>query len=395
MTDIILKQGREHTVLKRHPWIFSGAIEKVVTDDNPFAGETVIVKDCSGKALAVGAFSPESQIAVRIWDYDPATVIGEEFFASRIESALALRKKLLPEENSFRLVSSESDHLPGVIADKYEDFVVCEFLSAGAEFWKKTIADALMKATGAKAVYERSESSARSKEGLQPSSGLIVGEEPPSLIKISENGLKFAVDVRSGHKTGFYLDQRENRRIVSTFGNKLGRVLNCFSYTGAFSVYALAAGAEEVINIDSSEDALNTSLENLKLNNIPQDKIANIRGDVFTELRKLRDRGESFDTIILDPPKLAESKSQVDKAARAYKDINLLGFKLLRPGGSLFTFSCSGNITEELFIKIVAGAASDARKNAMIVQRLFQGPDHPVPVSFPEGLYLKGLHCMI
>ena len=395
MTDIILKHGREHTVLKRHPWIFSGAIAQIVSENSPAAGETVLVKDVSGKALAVGAFSPESQIAVRVWDFDPSAVIGEDFFTARILSALALRKKLLPEEKSFRLINAESDFLPGIIADKYEDFIVCEFLSAGAEFWKKTITDVLMKSTGAAAVYERSESASRTKEGLPPSTGLLAGEEPPPLITIKENNLSFAVNVRSGHKTGFYLDQRENRRIVASLGKRLGKVLNCFSYTGAFSVYALAAGAEQVFNIDSSEDALDTSLENLRLNNISADKMLNIKGDAFFELRKLRDRGESFDTIILDPPKLAESKSQIDKAARAYKDINLLAFKLLKPGGSLFTFSCSGNISDELFVKIVAGAASDARKNAMIVQRLFQGPDHPVPVSFPEGLYLKGLHCTV
>ena len=393
--EVILKRGREHSILKRHPWIFSGGIAEIRAEEPLVSGETVVVKDSSGVSLAVGAFSPESQITVRIWDFNPETVIGKDFFAARIASALSIRKKILPEENSFRLINAESDFLPGIIADKYENFIVCEFLSAGAEFWKKTIAELLMELTGVSGIYERSESAARTKEGLPSSAGLLAGEEPPALINIKENGLAFAVNVRSGHKTGFYLDQRENRRILGSLGNKLGKVLNCFSYTGAFSVYALASGAEQVFNIESSEDALNTAVENLKLNNIAPEEMINIKGDVFTELRKLRDRGEFFDTVILDPPKLAESKSQVDKAARAYKDINLLAFKLLNPGGSLFTFSCSGNIPEELFVKIVASAASDAGKSARIVQRLFQGPDHPVPVTFPEGLYLKGFHCAV
>ena len=393
--EIILKPGREHSVLRRHPWIFSGAVARIEADAPVRSGETVIVKDSSAVSLAVGAFSPESQIAVRIWDFNPDTLIGDDFFSAKIKSALELRKKMMPSENSFRFVNAECDGLPGLIVDKYENFLVCEFLSAGTEFWKETISGLLSGLSGCSGVYERSDSSSREKEGLPLASGLLCGEKPPEFVHIVENGLKFLVNVRAGHKTGFYLDQRENRRKLALLQSALGKVLNCFSYTGAFSVYALAAGAGSVMNIDSSEDSLELASENLKLNGIDSSKMINVRGDVFTELRKLRDRAESFDTIILDPPKFAESKSHIDKAARAYKDINLLALKLLKPGGNLFTFSCSGNISEELFIKIVASAANDAGRNAVIVQRLFQGPDHPVSLSFPEGLYLKGFHCVV
>ena len=276
-----------------------------------------------------------------------------------------------------------------MIADRYGDYIVVQISSAGGEFFKKMIAEALMEATGCRGVYERSDLSARKKEGLEETVGLLAGEMPPESLFIIENGLRFKVDVYHGHKTGFYLDQKENRRVVRELSAGR-RVLNCFSYTGTFGVCALKGGAAHVTNVDSSRPALETAEENYKLNSLPDSACDNIDGDVFEYLRHCRESGESFDMIILDPPKFIDSKNALMRGCRAYKDIALLAFRLLKSGGILVNFSCSGLMERALFQKITADAALDAGREALIVRELTQAPDHPVPLSFPEGLYLKG-----
>ena len=292
------------------------------------------------------------------------------------------------------MINAECDGLPGLIVDKYNDYLVCQFLSAGAEFWKEEIVKLLASILNPTGIYERSNVDVREKEGLNPTSGVLFGKEPSDLIEISENGYKFFVDIKNGHKTGFYLDQRDNRKLLEKFSPGK-EILNCFSYTGGFSVYAIKSGANKVINVDSSADALELAEKNFALNEIESSRYENINDDIFKYLRKLRDANKQFDVIILDPPKFAESVSQVDKASRGYKDINLLAIKLLKKGGTLFTFSCSGHITPELFNKIFSDAALDSGRRVNIVKHLTQSPDHTVITNFPEGLYLKGLVCKI
>jgi 23S rRNA (cytosine1962-C5)-methyltransferase len=387
-----LKPGREKSVLQRHPWIFSGAVAEV--SGNPGSGDTVEIRSASGQWLAQAAFSPGSNIRARIWTWDEDEKINEEFFHRRVAGAVGMRRPLnLDEQTSaYRIVHAESDGLPGLIVDRYGDFLVMQILTAGAEHWRDAIVQALLQVTGLANIFERSDVDVRLLEGLGERLGAAAGEAPPPRLKIIENDLHFWVDLRSGQKTGFYLDQRANRQRVRELasGKKL---LNCFCYTGAFTVYALAGGAAETVSIDSSEDALALASENLALNHLPSQKASWNAADVFQALRTLRDRAESFDAIILDPPKFAPTAAQAERAARGYKDINLLAFKLLRPGGLLFTFSCSGGVSMELFQKIVADAALDAGSRAVILERLYQGADHPVALNFPEGAYLKGLIC--
>jgi len=391
---IWLKSGREKSVQHRHPWIFSGAIDHLVGD--PQMGETVQVRSAAGEWLAWAAYSPFSQIRGRIWSWDEQERINADFIKRRLEQAVRLRQALIPPEetNALRLVHGESDGLPGVVVDRYADVLVLQILSAGAETWRETLVDGLVELTGLKQVYERSDVDVRSLEGLPERTGALRGSSPPDRLVIGESGLEFNVDICSGQKTGFYIDQRRNRQRVGVLvsGRK---VLNCFCYTAAFSVYALAGGAASVLSIDSSAGALALGAQNVALNEIPAEKALWLEGDVFHELRTLRDRAEAFDAIILDPPKFAPTAAQAERAARGYKDINLLAFKLLRPGGLLFTFSCSGGISADLFQKIVAGAALDAGVDARIVEHLAQGPDHPIALNFPEGAYLKGLVCQV
>lgn len=398
MAEIILKPGREKSLLRRHPWVFSGAVDRIV--GNPRAGETVVVLDSKSNFLAKAAFSPASQIRARVWTFDEAEPVDFDFFSRRIDSSLALRASLgLPnpaypghERAALRLIHAESDLLPGLIVDRYADLLVMQSLTAGSEAWRDTIADILMEKTGASAIYERSDVDVRELEGLPIRSGPLRGL-PPARLDIDENGLRFNVDVASGHKTGFYLDQRFNRRRVGELAN--GRdVLNCFCYTGGFSLQAARGGARSVMSIDSSADALTLARENAALNELESSTLEWRDADVFQALRKFRDERRTFDLVILDPPKFAATAAQADKAARGYKDINLLAFKLLRPGGILATFSCSGGIDAALFQKIVAGAALDAGVEAVIVEHLDQAPDHPVSLHFPEGSYLKGLICV-
>lgn len=389
MKSIYLKERREKSVLNRHPWIFSGAIGRV--EGEPEAGETVVVRTQSGDALGLAAYSPKSSIRARVWTLNPADNIDSGFFQSRIERSIGRREASVPqgETNTLRLVNAESDGLPGVVVDRYDDVLVVQFLTAGAEFWRDTIVEVLEKVNGLKTIIERSDVDVRQLEGLAPRMGVLAGQDP-GLVEILENGLKFKVDVLHGQKTGFYIDQRGNRKQVGELA--AGReVLNCFCYTGGFSVYALAGGATWVTSVDSSGEAIKLGQENVIMNDLSVDKTEWIEGDVFKVLRTMRDQGRSFDMVILDPPKFAPTAAQVERAARGYKDINLLGLKLLRPGGILATFSCSGGISAELFQKIVAGAAVDAGVDARIIQSLTQGPDHPVALGFPEGAYLKGL----
>ncbi len=390
--SVVLKQGREESLARRHPWVFSGAVAGVRGEPAP--GSTVDVFSSSGVWLATGAYSPRSQIRIRIWSFDEGDAVDGTFITQRLEQALARRAGLLDpgDLTACRLVNAESDGLPGLIVDRYGTLLVCQFLSAGAECWRGDIVRSLADMTGARGIYERSDTDARAKEGLEERCGILWGEEPPGLVEISEHGVRFLVDVRKGHKTGFYLDQRENRLALDGF-SKGAEVLNCFSYTGAFGIRALHAGASTVLNVDTSQEALELGARNAALNNARAGAFQCRAGDVFSALRTLRDQGRTFDLIVLDPPKFAASASQILPASRGYKDINLLAFKLLKPSGTLFTFSCSGHIGPELFRKIVADAAQDARRNATVIRHLTQAADHPVALAFPEGLYLKGMIC--
>jgi len=394
MAAIILKAGREKSVRQLHPWVFSGAIEKVT--GAPGFGETVEIVTAKDKRLALAAFSPTSKIRARVWTWDVDQKIDEGFFRYRLQRAIDLRRQLIPGDvtDAMRLVHGESDGLPGIVVDQYGDVLVLQLLSAGADRWREVIVQSLVELTGMDAVYERSDVEVRKLEGLDERVGLLHGKAVPDRIVIRESGFNFWVDVKNGQKTGFYLDQRQNRIRLTDYA-KDRSVLNCFCYTGAFSVYALAARAKEVLSIDSSAEAIQQAREHVAKNHLPTENTSWIEGDVFKELRLLRDRNKKFDLIVLDPPKFAPTAAQAEQAARGYKDINLLAFKLLAHNGILFTFSCSGGISTELFQKIVAGAAADAGVEAQILEHLAQAPDHPVALNFPEGAYLKGLICRV
>ena len=389
MSTLILKPGREKSLLRRHPWVFSGAIAKV--KGNPASGDTVAIADDRGRFLAWAAYSPKSRIRARVWSWREEDVVTPEFLRARIRSAIARRTPwVAADTNAYRLVFGEADGVPGLIADRYGDTVVAQFLSAGAEAWRDALADALLAETGARRIYERSDAEVRRLEGLPPRVGVLRGDEPPNRLRIAENGLAFWVDVRRGHKTGFYLDQRENRAWVGAHAAGK-RILNAFAYTGGFAVYALAGGASEVVSVDTSAEALALARENIALNGLPMAKAAFVQDDVFHLLRKYHSEGQKFDMVILDPPKFAPTAAQVPRAARGYKDINRLAFHLLPRGGLLVTFSCSGGLDAALFQKIVADAAVDAGVGARIVARLAQGADHAVALNYPESAYLKGL----
>jgi 23S rRNA (cytosine1962-C5)-methyltransferase len=386
---IILKAGREKSLLRRHPWIFSGAIERV--DGAPASGDTLPVRDDAGNFLAWAAYNPDSQISARVWSLREVQNIDAGFFRKKIIAALAARSglNLAHNSNGMRLIHAESDGLPGLIVDQYGDVLVMQIGSAGAERWRGTCADILQELCKPVCIYERSDSDSRALEGLEPRNGMLRGTLPDN-VEVAENGLRFKVDVATGQKTGFYLDQRDNRALTETLARDKD-VLNCFCYTGGFSLYALRGGAKSVLSIDASGDALNIAKENLARNGLDETKAEWQEADVFQALRTLRDQGRKFDLIILDPPKFAPTAAFAEKAARGYKDINLLAFKLLRPPGLLCTYSCSGGISEDLFQKIIAGAALDAGVDAQIVHYLHVSADHPVLLSFPEGAYLKGL----
>ncbi|MBI5428894.1 MAG: class I SAM-dependent rRNA methyltransferase [Nitrosomonadales bacterium] len=386
---ITLKAGREKSLLRRHPWIFSGAIEHV--DGAPRSGDTLPVRDATGNFLGWAACNPDSQITARVWSWRESEDIDAGFFRNRITNALGMRRELQLAEHSsgMRLIHAESDGLPGLIVDQYGGVLVMQIGSAGPERWRETIADILYELCKPVCIYERSDSDSRGLEGLEERNGVLRGTLPDN-VEVIEHGLRFRVDVAAGQKTGFYLDQRDNRALTGAWA--AGRdVLNCFCYTGGFSLYALRGGAKSILSIDSSQEALQLAQANVALNDLDVSRAEWLCADVFEALRKLRDQNRKFDLIVLDPPKFAPTAAFAEKASRAYKDINLLGFKLLRPGGLLCTYSCSGGIGEDLFQKIIAGAALDAGVDAQIVHYLHASADHPVLLSFPEGAYLKGL----
>jgi 23S rRNA (cytosine1962-C5)-methyltransferase len=389
MDKLVLKPGREKSLQRRHPWVFSGAVAKV--SGAPEAGDTVEVCGSGGGFLAVAAYNPRSQIAARVWDWDRRE-IDARFFAARIKAALAARASLLPREDALRLVHGESDGLPGVIVDRYGDVAVMQLSSAGAVRRRDEIVAAIAHAAKLATIYERSDADVLALEGLQPVVAVRHGVPPPARTVITEHGLKFAVDVAGGHKTGFYLDQRANRLRLRELAVQR-EVLDCFCYSGGFTVHALAGGAAKVTALDSSGPALALLAHNAELNGLAAPEC--VEADVFQQLRKWRDQARSFDLIVLDPPKFAPTAAHAARASRAYKDINLLAFKLLRPAGLLLTFSCSGGVARDLFQKIVAGAALDAGVDAQIVAQLSADVDHPVALNFPEGEYLKGLLCRV
>jgi 23S rRNA (cytosine1962-C5)-methyltransferase len=374
--------------------VFSGAVARVSGD--PDSGDTVAVRSADGELLGWAAFSPESQIRARMWTFDPDETVDETFIAGRVAGSWHRRSSLLSRTDGVRVVYAESDGLPGVVADRYDDVVVCELTSAGADRWRPVIAEALGDLDGVATVYERSDQAVRGREGLEPRTGLLVGAEPPGIAVFHETLTKgrcsFGVDVRRGHKTGFYLDQRESRAVVAGLAADR-RVLNLFSYTGAFSVVAYSGGAVDVVSVDSSRPSLTLAADNLRRNGCPDSGL--VEADVFSELRRLRAEEQRFDLIIVDPPKLAHHDRHVDRATRAYKDLNLIALQLLEPGGILVTFSCSGAVSDELFQKVIFGAALDAGRDVWIQQPLHQASDHPVLLSFPEAAYLKGLVCSV
>ena len=366
MVILKLKPGREKSLHRKHPWVFSGAVFRVIDDGTALApGATVKIVDSKDEFLAWGAYSPVSQIRARVWSWDINQEINKSFFLARLEEAFALRKTFISTDttNAFRLVHGESDGLPGLIVDRYGDVIVVQFLSSGAEYWRQTLTGLLEAFGGCESIYERSDADSRSLEGLPARTGLLWGRSLEGLVKVYENDIDYWVDVVRGHKTGFYLDQRDNRAAVRDLASNRS-VLDCFTYTGGFTLSAIKGGAASITSMDTSEGALDLARENLLLNSMDPNLVEWVAEDVFQTLRKYRDRNRKFDLIILDPPKFAPTTSQVQKAARGYKDINLLALKLLNPGGILITFSCSGGVGEELFQRIVAGAALDAGKQA-------------------------------
>jgi 23S rRNA (cytosine1962-C5)-methyltransferase len=391
---VTLKATREKSLLRHHPWVYAGAIDRV--DGSPRSGETVEVRAQNGAWLGRGAYSPSSQIAIRIWSFSPEQQVCGEFLRARLQTALDGRRLLLAELETpaLRLVNAESDGLPGVVVDRYGDYLVCQFTAAGAEHCKPEIVKQLRALLTCTGIYERSDVDVREKEGLPLCAGPLWGETPPPLLEIRERRCRFWVDIQHGHKTGFYLDQRDSRQALAQHCAG-AEVLDTFAYSGTFGVAALVAGAVRVTAVDSSAEALQLATRNAELNGIAGDALECVQADAFQELRRFRDSGRAFDVIVLDPPKFAAARSQLPGAARGYKDINLLAFKLLRRDGILATFSCSGLMPTELFQKIVADAALDAGREVQILRHLTQAPDHPVALNFPEGSYLKGLLCRV
>ncbi|MBI1891207.1 MAG: class I SAM-dependent rRNA methyltransferase [Burkholderiales bacterium] len=395
MLTITLKPGKEKSLLRRHPWIFATAIDRLEgkPEEKNKPGATALVQSSSGQFLARAAFSPSSQIRARVWTFNENEPVDHALIKRRVKAAVTYRAASVKDTDAIRLIFGEADGFPGLVADWYggkQGYVVCQFQSAGVEAWKVAIVQALIAETGCPNVYERSDASVREREGLPQVVGVLAGDEPSDETPVTENGVRYAVDIKTGHKTGFYIDQRDNRKLVMDHAQ--GRdVLNCFCYTGGFSLAALKGGAASVISIDSAGDALAVAKRNMALNGFDEARAQWWDADVFKTLRTLREEGKRFDLIVLDPPKFASSPQQVDRAARAYKDINLLGLQLLRENGLLFTYSCSGAISADLFQKIIAGAATDAKVDARILRRLSAGIDHPMTTNFPEGEYLKGL----
>ncbi len=395
MKRILLKKTRDFSLLHRHPWILSGAIAST-EGDAPEPGETVALVNADNQTLALGAWSGESQIRVRVWTFNPDEIPDAAFFSRRVSAALNARRHLdvLAPDAAARLINAESDGLPGVTVDHYAGFLVAQFTTAGAHRFKPLITAALREHIPCRGIYERSDVATMTYEGLAPQCGVLHGETPPYAIEIREDNRRYLVDVIRGHKTGFYLDQRANRQLLSRF-TRDADVLNAFSYTGGFGIAAALGGARHVTHVDLSADALRLAQRNIALNNLSADAHTLTEGNVFEVLRACRDSRKTFDVIILDPPKFADSRAALMKASRGYKDIALLALKLLRPGGILATFSCSGLVDAGLFRKITAGAALDANRDVRVLHHLTAAPDHLTSLAFPEGDYLKGLLCAV
>ncbi|ANC42475.1 23S rRNA (cytosine(1962)-C(5))-methyltransferase RlmI [Hafnia alvei] len=391
---LFLAKGREKSLLRRHPWVFSGAVTRV--EGNAASGETIDVCDFQGKWLARAAFSPQSQIRARVWTFDQQEAVDRDFFINRLQTAQQWRTWLAERDDltGYRLIAGESDGMPGITIDRFQNFIVLQLLSAGAEYQRANLLAALQHCYPECSIYDRSDVAVRKKEGLPLAQGLVLGDEPPALLPIREHGMQILVDIKEGHKTGFYLDQRDSRLAARRFSAN-AKVLNCFSYTGAFAVSALMGGCEHVISVDTSQAALDVARQNVELNQLDLSKAEFVRDDVFQLLRKYRDEGRKFDLIIMDPPKFVENKSQLAGACRGYKDINMLAMNLLNSGGILLSFSCSGLMPIELFQKILADAAIDAGRDVQFVEQYRQAADHPVIASYPEGLYLKGFACRV
>ncbi len=408
MASLILKAGKERSFVRRHPWVYATAIAKLQGNASP--GDTVEIVSSNGEWLARAAYSPNSQLRARVWTFNQDERIDREFFEGRLRAAFARRTYLKSRSNALRMVFGEADGLPGLVIDQYADWLVVQMMSAGVEFWKATIFDVLAHVTGCKNIYERSDAAVRAREGLEEVSGAIETESQATAqtsrnskqVQISEDGIAYAIDIEQGHKTGFYVDQRDNRRLVRQLverivgvqsqSEKTCTVLNCFSYTGGFSLAARAGGASKVVSVDSSGEALRQAQHNAQLNGYADDQFICAEANVFDHLKLCQaNPDERFDIVILDPPKFAPSANHVERAARAYKDLNMRGLKLLKPNGYLLTFSCSGAISVDLFQKIVAGAVIDAQIDCQLEQRLAAGGDHPMAMVHPEGEYLKGL----
>jgi len=388
MKTITLRPGKERSLQRRHPWVFESSIASGKADP----GETVRVQTSDGRFAGWASYSPSSAIRLRMWSFDEAERIDRAFFERRIARAVALRARMPIASDGVRLIHGEADGLPGLVVDRYADVLSAQFLSVGVERWKATIADALLSATGLQRLYERSDTSNRALEGLEPAAGWLRGDGSTELT-LREHDWHLTLDVAEGHKTGFYLDQRDSRKLFADTVRQFGcrRVLNCYCYTGGFSIAALSGGAEHVLSIDSSAPALARATAHVALNGFAAARHEVRDADVNRSLRAMLERGERFDAIVLDPPKFAPTAAHAERAARAYKDINRLAFMLLAPGGVLFTFSCSGGISADLFHKIVAGAGLDAGIDGIVYARTGAAPDHPMTVTFPEGEYLKGL----
>lgn len=391
---LVLQEAREKSLKRLHPWIFSKAVKSV--SGKPADGQTVEIISSKGEWLGYAAYSAQSQIRARVWSFNKDEVVDDAFFLQRITRAWQLRTELfdLNQTTGLRVVAAESDGLPGVTIDKYNDVLVCQLLSAGADAWREAIVAALKTLFPAHSIYERSDVDVRKKEGLQAVTGWLHLPRDNGEVVIKEHGMSLLVDVVQGHKTGFYLDQRASRAAAKRYANAKS-VLNCFSYTGTFGVAALQGGALSVTNADLSELALNTARKNAELNQLDLSKLDNVKFDVFKLLRRYREQGKQFDMVILDPPKFAESKAQLPGACRGYKDINMVAMQIVKPGGLLLTFSCSGLMDDGLFQKIVADAAIDAQRDCLFIEKLTQDSDHPIASFYPEGSYLKGLVCKI
>lgn len=400
MIDLILKKGKERSLLRRHPWVYDTAVQKL--SGKPANGETVCVRNADKRFLAWAAYSEASTLRARCWSFDENEMINRDWIAAKIEKALAARAHLFERTSAVRVIFGEADQLPGLVVDRYGDWFVTQFQAAGVEAWREDIADILMQQPGIKGIFDRSDAATRHREGLTERVETLRGQEPPQEIEVIEDGVRYGVDVRKGHKTGFYIDQRESRllaqRLAAEFKRRHGRgmrALNCFCYTGGFSLALLAGGAAEVVSVDSSEEALAMAARNAARNGFNDERAQWVQADVFEYLRRAREAGETFDLVILDPPKFASSHRHIDRAARAYKDINLNGLRLVAPGGDLLTFSCSGAMDVDLFQKVIAGAVIDSKREAWLVARLGAGCDHPLMMTCPEGEYLKGLQLTL